>query len=129
MMQRTIKRFAGWASAVALSLVCLPLESEAAIIASDGGITLWISWDDLDDPWRLNGEAESIIELLSDVRAAGSWKRYVGAWRVELLLLQRLSATGRAFPRAELMERLVALPPPLVGKVASYWRTARDPLY
>jgi ankyrin repeat protein len=86
-------------------------------------------WDDLDDPWRLNGEAESIIELLSDVRAAGSWKRYVGAWRVELLLLQRLSATGRAFPRAELMERLVALPPPLVGKVASYWRTARDPLY
>ncbi len=86
-------------------------------------------WDDLDDPWRLNGEAESIIELLSDVRAAGSWKRYVGAWRVELLLLQRLSATGRAFPRAELMESLVALPPPLVGKVASYWRTARDPLY
>ena len=86
-------------------------------------------WDDLDEPWRLDGEVERIIELLSGVRAAGSWKRYVGAWRVELLLLQRLSATGRAFPRAELMERLVALPPPLVGKVASYWRTARDPLY
>ena len=85
-------------------------------------------WDDLDEPWRLEGEVERIIELLSDVRAAGSWKRYVGAWRVELLLLQRLSATGRAFPRAELVERLVALPPPLVGKVASYWRTARDPL-
>ena len=86
-------------------------------------------WDDLDDPWRLAGEVERIIELLSDVRAAGSWKRYQSAWRVELLLLQRLCATGRAFPRAELMERLVALPPPLVGKVASYWRTARDPLY
>ncbi|MBB83055.1 MAG: hypothetical protein CL931_04505 [Deltaproteobacteria bacterium] len=57
MMQRTIKRFACWASAVALSLVCLPLESEAAIIASDGGITLWISWDDLDDPGKDIDEA------------------------------------------------------------------------
>ena len=129
-------------------------------------------WDDLDDPWRLNGEAESIIELLSDVRAAGSWKRYVSAWRVELLLLQRLCAAGRASPffptvghklcvckpsieRLEatsgckvtprknyedvsgtelrtikgLMANLIDLPPPLVGKIASYWRTARDPLY
>ena len=86
-----------------------------------------IAWhDDLD--WRLAGEAERIIVMLADVRAAGSWKCYVGAWRVQLLLLQRLSATGRAFPRTELMERLVALPPPLVGKVASYWRTSRDPL-
>ena len=73
-------------------------------------------------------EAEEIIGILADVRAAGSWKRYVGAWRVQLLLLQRLSVTGRAFPRTELMERLVALPPPMVGKVASYWRTSRDPL-
>ena len=72
-------------------------------------------------------EAEEIIGILADVRAAGSWKRYVGAWRVLLLLLQRLSVTGRAFPRTELMERLVALPPPMVGKVASYWRTSRDP--
>ena len=32
-------------------------------------------------------------------------------------------------PTDALMARLVALPPPLVGKVASYWRTARDPLY
>ena len=86
-----------------------------------------IAWhDDLD--WRLAGEAERIIVMLADVRAAGSWKCYVGAWRVQLLLLQRLSATGRAFPRAELMERLVALPPPLVGKVASYWRTSRGSL-
>ena len=73
-------------------------------------------------------EAEEIIGILADVRAAGSWKRYVGAWRVQLLLLQRLSVTGRAFPRTELMERLVALPPPMVGKFASYWRTSRDPL-
>jgi len=134
-------------------------------------------WDDLEEPWRLEGEVESIIELLSGVRAAGSWKRYVGAWRVELLLLQRLCAAGRASPlslsvehptirhicvglgsiekleatsgckvtrprktyeatrgtelrtRKGLMAQLVELPPPLVGKVASYWRTARDPLY
>ena len=32
-------------------------------------------------------------------------------------------------PTDALMARLVALPPPMVGKVASYWRTARDPLY
>ena len=128
-------------------------------------------WDDLEEPWRLEGEVESIIELLADVRSAGSWKRYVCAWRVELLLLQRLCADGRAYPgevrrrdyqwrpasiedleatsgckvtprknyedasgdewRTEkaLMAHLVDLPPPLVGKVASYWRTARDPLY
>ena len=133
-------------------------------------------WDDLEEPWRLAGEVESIIQLLADVRSAGSWKHYTGAWRVELLLLQRLCAAGRASPlslsvehptirhicvglgsieyleatsgckvtprknyedasgdewRTEkaLMAHLVDLPPPLVGKVASYWRTARDPLY
>ena len=128
--------------------------------------------DAWDQDWRLVGEAERILELFADVRTAGSWKRYVGAWRVQLLLLQRLCSTGRASPvtalgpghawrtpsievleatsgckvtrtrkRAPptdateegptdaLMARLVALPSPLVGKVASYWHTARDPLY
>ena len=66
MMQRTIKRFACWASAVALSLVCLPLESEAAIIASDGGITLWISWDDLDDPGKDIDEAVTEANSMPD---------------------------------------------------------------
>ena len=119
--------------------------------------------------WRLAGEAERVIELLVDVRSAGSWKHYTGAWRVELLLLHRLCADGRASPLTTpgrqicvsvpsiedleatsgckvtrprkkdsvtevrttkaLMAHLVDLPPPLVGKVASYWRTARDPLY
>ena len=117
-------------------------------------------------------QAADIISLLTDVRTAGSWKRYTGAWRVQLLLLQRLCSTGRAFPVAALgqdcsrrtpsiedleatsgckvtrtqkrapptaateggptdalMARLVVLPPPMVGKVASYWRTARDPRY
>ena len=32
-------------------------------------------------------------------------------------------------PTDALMARLVALPPPMVGKIASYWRTARDPRY
>ena len=128
--------------------------------------------DPYDDNWRIAGEAERIIELLTDVRSAGSWKRYTGVWRVQLLLLQRLCSTGRAFPVAALgqdcsrrtpsiedleatsgckvtrtqkrapptdateegptdalMARLVALPPPMVGKIASYWRTARDPRY
>ena len=129
------------------------------------------AWDE-DSGWRLVGEAERVIELLADVRSAGSWKHYTGAWRVQLLLLQKLCSSGRASPvtalgpgdawhtpsiedleatsgckvtrprkRAPptaateegptdaLMARLVALPPPMVGKVASYWRTARDPLY
>ena len=129
------------------------------------------AWDE-DSGWRLVGEAERVIELLADVRSAGSWKHYVGAWRVQLLLLQKLCSSGRASPvtalgpgdawrtpsiedleatsgckvtrprkrapptaAAEegptdaLMARLVALPPPLVGQVASYWRTARDPRY
>ena len=126
------------------------------------------AWDE-DSGWRLVGEAERVIELLADVRSAGSWKHYTGAWRVELLLLQRLCAAGRASPSSApgrqicvcvpsiedleatsgcrvtrprkkdsvtevrttkaLMACLVDLPPPLVGKVASYWRTARDPLY
>ena len=129
------------------------------------------AWDE-DSGWRLVGEAERVIELLADVRSAGSWKHYVGAWRVQLLLLQKLCSSGRASPvtalgpgdawrtpsiedleatsgckvtrprkRAPptdateegptdaLMARLVALPSPLVGKVASYWRTARDPRY
>ena len=121
------------------------------------------------DPFHSGDHAEEIIGILADVRAAGSWKRYVGAWRVQLLLLQRLCSTGRAFPVAALrghargavsieeleatsgckvtrsrkrapptvategptdalMARIVALPPPMVGKVASYWRTSRDPL-
>ena len=119
---------------------------------------------------RITEEGGNILDVLVGVRKAGSWKRYTGAWRVQLLLLQRLCSTGRASPvtalgpghawrtpsveelettsgckvtrkRAPptdateegptdaLMARLVALPPPLVGKVASYWRTARDPLY
>ncbi len=121
---------------------------------------------------RITDDGGGILDALVGVRKAGSWKRYVGAWRVQLLLLQRLCSTGRASPvtalgpgrawrtpsveeleatsgckvtrprkrapptdAAEegptdaLMARLVALPPPLVGKVASYWRTARDPLY
>ena len=132
------------------------------------------AWDE-DSGWRLVGEAERVIELLVDVRSAGSWKHYTGAWRVELLLLQRLCAAGRASPLGlsvehptirhicvglgsieyleatsgckvtprknyedpgdewrttkALMACLVDLPSPLVGKVASYWRTAREPLY
>ena len=36
------------------------------------------AWDE-DSEWRLAGEAERVIELLADVRSAGSWKRFVGA--------------------------------------------------
>ena len=39
------------------------------------------------------------------------------------------TAAAEEGPTDALMARLVALPPPLVGKVASYWRTARDPRY
>jgi hypothetical protein len=119
---------------------------------------------------RLAGEGERILALLIAVRTAGSWKRYSAMWRKELILLQRLCSTDRAFPLVALrsahswdavsveeleassgckvsrprkhkgeyasvgptdalMARLVRLPPVLTWNVASYWRTARDPLY
>ena len=75
---------------------------------------------------RLPGEVEGVIELLSDVRAAGSWKRYVNEPRRQLLSLQKLYHAKRASPRASVLAALYELPPPLVWTVLKFWRSSRD---
>ena len=82
-------------------------------------------WESESDD-RLPGEVEGVIELLSDVRAAGSWKRYVNEPRRQLLSLQKLYHAKRASPRASVLEALYELPPPLVWTVLKFWRSSRD---
>ena len=79
-----------------------------------------------EDDCRLPGEVEGVIELLSDVRAAGSWKRYVNEPRRQLLSLQKLYHAKRASPRASVLAALYELPPSLVWTVLKFWRSSRD---
>ena len=95
---------------------------------------------------RIGGEISSpkVADFLADVRAAGSWFRYVRAPRVELLLLRFAVARGRATPppvrlrtlspETVIFERLFgasaedprALPLEVFWLVLAFWRTDRD---
>ena len=95
---------------------------------------------------RIGGEIYSpkVADFLADVRAAGSWFRYVRAPRAELLVLRFAVARGRATPppvrlrtlspETVIFERLFgasaedprALPRELFWFVLSFWRTDRD---
>ena len=84
---------------------------------------------------RRTGAVEAFQALLADVRAAGSWKRYVAAPRKHLIVLRCLCAAGRAspppalarlFPGPEATEA-PPLPRELAWKVLEFWRTDRDP--
>jgi len=79
-----------------------------------------------EDDCRLPGEVEGVIELLSDVRAAGSWKRYVNEPRRQLLSLQKLCHAKRASPPAGVFAALYELPQPVVWIVLKFWRSSRD---
>ena len=48
--------------------------------------------------FRLTGEVEEMIDVLVDVRAAGSWRRYSNEPRIRLFLLHALCEAKRAFP-------------------------------
>ena len=100
---------------------------------------------------RLGADAEEIntqwghfevANFLRDVKAAGGWKPYARAPRIELVRLRSLCARGRATPPPEL-ERLFdcpssattkakaarvarPLPKEVFWHVLSYWRTSRD---
>ena len=70
---------------------------------------------------------------VADVRAAGSFKRYANAHRLDVVVLQALCAKGRAVPPPAL-ERLFPtstrsqfLPREISWRILSYWRTDRDP--
>ena len=82
---------------------------------------------------RRPGAVEAFLALLADVRAAGSFKRYANAPRLDIVVLQALCAKGRAAPPPAL-ERLfptstksVHLPKEIFWRILSYWRTDRDP--
>ena len=84
---------------------------------------------------RRTGAVEAFQALLADVRAAGSWKRYVAAPRKHLIVLRCLCAAGRAspppvlarlFPGPEATEA-PPLPRELAWKILEFWRTDRDP--
>ena len=80
---------------------------------------------------RRPGGVEAFIELLTAVRAAGSWKRYANEPRVQLVVLRKLTERGRAkVPRYHNMHTLFArrtLPDVLFWKILEFWRTDRDP--
>ena len=65
------------------------------------------AWDELpddedydawDQQFRLTGEVEKMIDVLVDVRRAGSWRRYSNEPRIRLFLLHALCEAKRAFP-------------------------------
>ena len=82
---------------------------------------------------RRPGAVEAFIELLTAVRAAGSWKRYANAPRIDVIVLQRLCAAGRAAPPPALARlfptstKSPPLPKELVWLILQFWRTDRDP--
>ena len=82
---------------------------------------------------RRPGAIEAFLALLADVRAAGSFKRYANAPRIDVVVLQALCVKGRAVPPPAL-ERLFPtstrsqfLPREISWRILSYWRTDRDP--
>ena len=88
-----------------------------------------------EDPRRCRrpGAVEAFLALLAEVRAAGSWKRYVNKPRIDVIVLQRLCAAGRASPPPALARLFPTstksphLPREIFWRILSYWRTDRDP--
>ena len=85
---------------------------------------------------RCPGAVEAFIELLTAVRAAGSWKRYANEPRIQLVVLRKLAESGRATATRGILTRLFAprrrlmistLPDVLFWKILEFWRTDRDP--
>jgi hypothetical protein len=82
---------------------------------------------------RRPGAVEAFLELCAGVRAAGSWKRYVNKPRIDVIVLQRLCAAGRASPPPALARlfptstKSPPLPKELVWLILKFWRTDRDP--
>ena len=79
---------------------------------------------------------EAYLALLADVRAAGSFKRYANAPRLQLVVLRKLAESGRAVATRGVATRLFAprrrvmisaLPDVLFWKILEFWRTDRDP--
>jgi hypothetical protein len=82
---------------------------------------------------RRPGAVEAFLDLCAAVRAAGSWKRYANAPRIDVIVLQRLCAAGRASPPPALARlfptstKSPPLPKEMVWLILKFWRTDRDP--
>ena len=82
---------------------------------------------------RRPGAVEAFLALLAGVRAAGSWKRYANAPRLDVVVLQALCAKGRATPPAVLARLFPTstksphLPREIFWRILQFWRTDRDP--
>ena len=82
---------------------------------------------------RRPGAVEAFLALLADVRAAGSFKRYVNSPRLDVVVLQALCARGRAAPPPVLARlfptstRSQLVPREISWRILSFWRTDRDP--
>ena len=73
------------------------------------------------------------------MRAAGSFKRYANAPRLQLVVLRKLAESGRAVATRGVATRLFAprrrlqamgsraLPDELFWRILQFWRTDRDP--
>ena len=81
---------------------------------------------------RRPGAVEAFLALLAGVRAAGSWKRYANAPRLDVVVLQALCAKGRASPPAVLARifptstRSQLVPREIFWRILQFWRTDRD---
>ena len=99
----------------------------------------WPQIPDRPDQYRRLGAVEAFLALLGEVRAAGGWKRYANAPRVQLVVLRKLAESGRAVATRGVATRLFAprrrlqamgsraLPDVLFWKILEFWRTDRDP--
>ena len=67
----------------------------------------------------------AFLHFIRNVRRAGSWKLYVRAPRLSLVILRRLCEKERARPPPELA-RLFALDKFIFWRMLSFWRSDRD---
>ena len=107
----------------------------------DSALSLAQSVINNDDADGSPEDKQAVLEFITDVSAAGTFKRYVNEPRKRLLVLLKLCERGRATaPRRGLLARLFPsprrrvasgiasnrLPDVLFWKVLSFWRTERD---
>ena len=117
--------------------------SEMARLLVSRGADLYLQDDHGCDAEQLAEGCPHVADFLAGVKAAGSWRRYVRAPRVELLLLRELCSRCRATPpplklrklcpETAIFDRLFGVQPVrrVVPKevfwlVLSFWRTRRD---
>ena len=143
------------ASGADLDLVTANGHNAEAIARSQLQTEVYYDRNIPEDPLRCRrpGAVEAFLELCAGVRAAGSWKRYVNAPRIEMIVLQRLCEAGRASPPPVLTRLFptpvwltwreshqirtttsnqdsgvsTPLPKELVWLILKFWRTDRDP--